>query len=129
MADLRGSDPSHRLVAHAAFAVLLAGWVAYAVTGDSAIRNVVQVSAVVLMGVHAALQGRPRRLVRCSTVANATWGSGTSIPFALNAFYLVSYVFAHLAGLVVLVAAQARIRWRTALALDGIVAASPWRPR
>ena len=34
---------------------------------------------------------------------------------------IVSYVFAHL-GLVVLVAHQARLRWRTALALDGVIA-------
>ena len=54
-------------------------------------------------------------------LSNAAWAIGDFDPFKLNAFYLVSYVFAH-AGLVILVAAQARVRWRTALALDGVVA-------
>ena len=80
-----------------------------------------QVTAIVVMGAYAVRRSDARVAWLLLTVANATWAIGDFDPFALNAFYLVSYVFAH-AGLVVLVAAQARIRWRTALALDGIVA-------
>ena len=70
----------------------------------------------------AALRSTDARAAWCVlVVANAAWAIGDFDPFGLNALYLVSYVFAHL-GLVVLVAHQARLRWRTALALDGVIA-------
>ena len=103
------------------FAVLLGACAVYAATGEPAVRNAIQVTAVALMALHAARRDESRIAWGLLALSNVTWAIGDFDPFKLNAFYLVSYVFAH-AGLVILVAAQARIRWRTALALDGIVA-------
>ena len=106
---------------HAVFAALLLGCVVYGFTGDAATRDVIQVTALVLMA-FAALRSTDARAAWCVlVVANAAWAIGDFDPFGLNALYLVSYVFAHL-GLVVLVAHQARLRWRSALALDGVIA-------
>ena len=103
------------------FAVLLGACGVYAATGEPAVRNAIQVTAVALMALHAARRDESRIAWGLLALSNVTWAIGDFDPFALNAFYLISYVFAH-GGLVILVAAQARVRWRTALALDGIVA-------
>jgi diguanylate cyclase (GGDEF)-like protein len=109
------------LLPHALFAVLLALTGVYAVTGDDRVRNVVQVGALVALAVHTLRRKDARIAWWLLICANAAWAIGDFAPFELNAFYLVSFVFAH-GGLVMLVAAQARARWRTELALDGIVA-------
>src|SRR4051794_16323620 len=109
------------LLPHAVFAVLLGACAVYAATGEPAVRNAIQVTAVALMALHAARRDESRIARSLLALANAAGAIGGFDPFKLNAFYLVSYVFAH-GGLVILVAAQARVRWRTALALVGIVA-------
>jgi diguanylate cyclase (GGDEF)-like protein len=109
------------LLPHAVFAALFAATALYAATGDAAIRNVIQVSALVVMTVHTLRRKDARAAWWLLIVANATWAIGDFDPLELNAFYLISYVFAH-AGLVLLVAVHARVRWRTALALDGVIA-------
>ncbi|MDA0164601.1 diguanylate cyclase [Solirubrobacter ginsenosidimutans] len=110
------------LLPHALFAGLLCATAVFAATGEPAVRNAIQVTAVLAMAVQA---GRCRKGTRVGwgllAISNVTWAIGDFDPFKLNAFYLASYVFAH-AGLVMLVAAQARVRWRTALALDGVIA-------
>jgi diguanylate cyclase (GGDEF)-like protein len=106
---------------HAVFATLFVGCALYAATGDAMVRNAIQVSALVLMAVAAVRSTDARAAWGLLVIANAAWAIGDFDPFGLNALYLVSYVFAHL-GLVVLVAHQARLRWRTALALDGVIA-------
>jgi diguanylate cyclase (GGDEF)-like protein len=108
-------------IPHALFAVLLLGAAAYAITRDDAVRNVVQVGMLLLM-IYGALRAEAARPAWwLLIVANAAWAIGDFDPWRLNALYMVSYVFAHL-GLVALLAHQARLRWRTALALDGVIA-------
>ena len=109
------------LLPHAAFAVLFATLPLYFATGDAALRNGIQFTAVALMALRAASSGRPGSPGRCSPPPTCCGRSGTPARSSSTRCYLISYVAAH-GGLVCLVAAQARIRWRTALALDGVLA-------
>ncbi|WP_028062634.1 diguanylate cyclase domain-containing protein [Solirubrobacter soli] len=109
------------LLPHALFALLFAAVAAYAVTGDPAFRNAIQFTALAAMVIHTLRRQDARLAWWLLICANAAWAIGDLNPYELDAFYLVSYVFAH-AGLVCLVANHARTRWRATLALDGVIA-------
>jgi two-component system cell cycle response regulator len=108
------------LLPHAAFAALLVAVGAFAVTGELAVRNAAQLGAVALMAVCAARRTDARVGWWLVTLANVAWVAA-DLRAELNPLYLVSYVLAH-AGMVLLVCAQARRRWHTGLALDGVLA-------
>ena len=110
------------LIPHALFAVLLlavAGLRGLAPRRGAQRGSRCPHSLLMAYGASRAKEARPAWWLL--VVANANWAIGNFNPWQLNAFYMVSDVFAHL-GLVVLLAHQARLRWRTALALDGVIA-------
>jgi hypothetical protein len=102
------------------FAALLFAVVAFAMTGEIAIRNAAEVGAVALMALNAARRKDARPAWWLLTLANTAWVIG-DLDAALNPFYIAPNVLAH-AGMVLLVCTTARRRWRTGLALDGALA-------
>jgi diguanylate cyclase (GGDEF)-like protein len=114
-------DVSRRTV-HAAFAVLLAGVAVFALTGEIWVRNATSVGGIVLMALHAVRRPDARLAWLLLTLANLAWAAGDVGGPGWQSLYLASYVFGH-AGLVFLLAAEARRRWRGWLALDGMLGA------
>lgn len=101
--------------------MLLTAVAAYAVTGELWLRHGAELGAVALMAYHVVRRPDARLGWAGLLLANVVWVAGDLLAPRYSWLYLVSYGFAHL-GYVLLVGAQARRRWRSWIALDGVLA-------
>jgi len=99
--------------------VLLAGFLAFVVTGEFAVRNAVELLALAALAVHTARRTDARAAWWVLTLALAAWLIADLDSARLSWMYVVSFALSQ-TGMVALAALQLRGR---RLAIDGLIVA------